>query len=93
MPGKSTYAQRVARQNRMTPAELEADKAKRAAKKRRQRFRHYFEREYGRVPSGPDDERDMRRMMRGHPWGCTCVDCGWDTGEEAYQPRVARVVG
>lgn len=89
---RTSSDRRAARRAKMTPAQADADRAKLAAKKRKQRFKRYFEREYGRLPDGPDDERDLRRMMRGHPCGCACFDCLWEPdASEQIQPRMARV--
>lgn len=88
---RTSSARRAARRAKMTPAELEVDRARLTEKKRRQRYRRYFERDYGRAPEGADDEKDVRRMMRGHPWGCCCYSCLWEPdAADERAPRVAR---
>lgn len=89
MPSKHKSSWRERCKSKATPAELKEILAKEAGKRRRARTRKYFAREYGRVPSGPDDERDVRRMMRGHPAGCPCFDCLFEPEvREEFKPRV-----
>jgi len=81
MPTKHKQSWRERAKAKATPAQLAVLRAKEAAKRRRQRFRTYFYREFGRFPEGPDDAKDVRRMMRGHPCQCLCFDC-------LYEPEV-----
>jgi hypothetical protein len=90
MPSKHLKSWRQRGRAKATPAELAELRAQEAAKRRRQRWRHIFAREYGRLPEGADDEKDLARLMRGHPWGCLCIDCQFGPDAEDYSRPVSR---
>lgn len=93
MPSKHLPSWKFRNRAKATPAQLVVIRAQEAAKRRKARHRAYFLREYGRLPEGPDDEKDVRRMMRGCPAGCRCYDCLFGPEEcGPVPPRVARVV-
>jgi len=85
--GNAKYRESVLR--RHGQAGLDELRRKWAAKRRTRRYKDKFQEQYGRFPDGPDDMKDLRRMMRGHPWGCQCFECLWEPEvREEFKPRV-----